>query len=165
MILEADAALVGAILQPGMVEADLVDDLAVELDCHLASLAGDVEAVPFTRRLHRVLGRRNSRDDSARVVIGQPCTLLLAGGIIDLDLDTFRHGALLVADVKIEAAVAALLYLVIKLDLEVLVFFLEPEVGIVALPAPLAGSRCQGHNAILTEDPITLGVAVFVEVA
>ena len=165
MVLEADAALVGAILQPGVVEADLVDDLAVELDRYLASLADDVEAVPFTSRLYGVLFRRYSRNDSARVVVGQSRALLLAGGIIDLDLDAFRHGALLVSAVKIEAAVAALLYLVIKLDLEVLVLFLEPEVGIVALSAPLAGSRCQGHNTILSEDPIALGVAVLVEVA
>ena len=52
MVLEADAALVGAILQPGVVEADLVDDLAVELDRYLASLADDVEAVPFLSLIH-----------------------------------------------------------------------------------------------------------------
>ena len=109
MVLEADAALGRTVFQARMVEADLVDDLAVELDRHLASLADDVEAVPFTRSLHRVLGRRYSRDDSARVVIGQPRALLLAGGIIDLYLDSLGYGALLVADVEVEAAVAALL--------------------------------------------------------
>ena len=98
-------------------------------------------------------------------MVAQARALLFSEGVVDLHLDSLGHGTFLVADVEVEAAVAALLDLVIKLDLEVLVLFLEPELGIVALPAPLSRSRRQGDNAILAEDPIALGVAVLGEVA
>src|SRR5690606_6374311 len=145
-------------------QVDFVDRLAVQLDRELVPLDGDVEVVPVAGRLGGVLGRRNAGNDAAAVVVGQLGVGRLAAGVVDLHFDTGGDRFFDVAHVKVEAAVAPLLYLVVEGDFKVLVFPFEPEVGIVSLPAFFAGARREGNHAIF-QLPVAGGGPVFIEFA
>ena len=66
-----------------------------------------------------------------------------------MHFDDRSHGFLSVGDVEIEAAVAAFLKLVFKVNFKVLVCILEPEVIAVARPVCFARSRLQVGDAVI----------------
>src|SRR5262249_36955888 len=144
---------------------DVVDDLAIEADDNLVVLAGDLHAIPFARGLGGIFRRRNAGNDAAAIVIRQLGVGSLAAGVVDLHFDAGGNGLSQFADMEVKAAVAALGDLVLEVGVEIGVLFLGPEIGVVALPALLAGPRLQFDDAVLVQRPVALGREVPGQVA
>jgi hypothetical protein len=159
VVLEADFSGLGTVGEFAFGEVDFVDHFTVELHGEFVVLIHDVEVVPLAGGFGGAFGGRDAGDDAAAVVVVEFFVRAPTGGIVDLDFDAFGDGIVDVADAEVEPAVAALLHLVIELDLEVGVIFLGPKVGGPTGPAFFALARGEGGDAVF-EGPVAGGVPV-----